>query len=63
MEIEAMKNDMQGVATQIAEGEQAHAAGRYLESKAKFEAALNAANNVKMMVEQAKAMKAGKKAS
>jgi len=63
MEIEAMKNDMQGVATSIAEGEQAHAAGRYLESKAKFEAALNAANNVKMMVEQAKAMKAGKKAS
>jgi hypothetical protein len=63
MEIEAMKNDMQGVATSIAEGEQAHAAGRFLESKAKFEAALNAANNVKMMVEQAKAMKAGKKAS
>lgn len=63
MEIEAMKNDMQGVATQIAEGEQAHAAERYLESKAKFEAAFNAANNVKMMIEQAKAMKAGKKAS
>jgi hypothetical protein len=63
MEIEAMKADMQGVATAIAEGEQAHAAGRFLESKAKFEAALQSANNVKGMIEQAKAMRAGKKAS
>ena len=47
----------------IAEGEQAHAAGRYIESKAKFQAALDAASNVKGQIEQAKAMKAGRKAS
>lgn len=58
MDLQAMTNDMQTVATQIAEGEAAHQAGRYLESKAKFEAALNQANNVKNMIEQAKAARA-----
>jgi len=58
MDIQAMNNDLQAVATAISEGEAAHQAGRYLESKAKFEAALNQANNVKAMVEQAKAAKA-----
>jgi hypothetical protein len=58
MDIKAMENDLMTVGTQIAEGEAAHAAGKYLESKAKFEAALNASNNVKNMVEQAKAAKA-----
>jgi colicin import membrane protein len=61
MDIQAMQNDLQAVATQISEAEAAHAAGRYLESKAKFEAALNQANNVKGMVEQAKAAKAAAK--
>jgi len=63
MEIEAMKTDMQTVATSIAEGEQAHGAGRYLESKAKFEAALNQATSVKAAIEQAKEMKKGGKAA
>lgn len=61
MDIQAMSNDLAAVATGISEGEAAHAAGRYLESKAKFEAALNQANNVKGMVEQAKAAKAAAK--
>jgi hypothetical protein len=60
-EIDAMKADMATVAQSIADGEAAHAAGRYLESKAKFEAALGQANNVAAAIEQAKAMKAGKK--
>lgn len=63
MDLQAMTNDMQTVATQIAEGEAAHQAGRYLESKTKFEAALNQANNVKGMIEQAKAAKAAAKGS
>lgn len=58
MDIKAMENDLMTVGSQIAEGEAAHVAGKYLESKAKFEAALNASNNVKNMVEQAKAAKA-----
>jgi len=58
MDIKAMENDLMTVGTQIAEGEAAHMAGKYLESKAKFEAALNASNNVKNMIEQAKAAKA-----
>jgi hypothetical protein len=61
MDLAAMQTDMQNVATQITDGQAAHAAGRYLESKAKFEAALNAANNVSSMIENAKAMKAGRK--
>lgn len=60
-EIDAMKADMATVAQAITDGEAAHAAGRYLESKAKFEAALGQANNVAAAIEQAKAMKAGKK--
>ena len=60
-EIEAMKADMATVVQAIADGEAAHGAGRYLESKAKFEAALNQANNVMAAIEQAKAMRAGKK--
>lgn len=58
MDIKAMENDLMTVGTQIAEGEAAHGQGKYLESKAKFEAALNASNNVKNMIEQAKAAKA-----
>lgn len=61
MEIEAMKADLNGVATQIAEGEAAHAQGNYLQSRAKFEAAMGAVNNVKMAVQQAIDMKKGKK--
>jgi hypothetical protein len=61
MDIEAMKSDLTGVATQIAEGEAAHAQGMYLQSKAKFEAAMGAVNNVKMAVQQAIDMKKGKK--
>jgi hypothetical protein len=61
MDIEAMKADLNGVATQIAEGEAAHAQGMYLQSRAKFEAAMGAVNNVKMAVQQAIDMKKGKK--
>jgi cytochrome c1 len=61
MDLKAMENDLMTVGSQIAEGEAAHAAGKYLESKAKFESALNASNNVKNMVEQAKAAKAAAK--
>ena len=60
-EIDAMKNDMATVAQNITDGQAAHTAGRYLQSKAKFEAALGTANNVKAQVEAAKAMKAGAK--
>ncbi len=59
MDIQAMKNDMATVATQISEGEAAQTAGKYLEAKAKFESALSMANNVKSQIEQAKQMKAG----
>lgn len=61
MDIKMMKSDMESVANQIAEGESAHAQERYNESKAKFESALNMANNVKSQVEQAKAMRSGRK--
>lgn len=61
-EIETMKNDLMGVRTMISEGEAAHQAQRYLESKAKFESALSQATNIKTMVEQAKAAKAAAKA-
>ena len=61
MDIEAMKADLSGVATQIAEGEAAHAQGMYMQSKVKFETALGAVNNVKMAVQQAIDMKKGKK--
>jgi hypothetical protein len=63
MDLQAMNNDLQSVATQISEGEAAWAAGKYLEAKAKFESALNQANNVKGMIDQAKAAKDAAKAA
>ncbi len=63
MDLKAMENDLTTVSQQITDGEAAYTAGKYLESKAKFESALNAANNVKNMVEQAKAAKAAGKAA
>jgi hypothetical protein len=60
-DLAAMNNDLQSVASQIAEGDAAYQAGRYNEAKAKFESAINAANNVKSMVEQAKAAKGAAK--
>jgi len=60
-EIEAMKADMEAVAQWIQEGTEAHTNGHFLQSKSKFEQALNKSNEVTSAVEAARAMKAGRR--
>jgi hypothetical protein len=62
MDIEAMRNDLTGVETSIAEADRAYQEGRFLEAKSKAEAANAAAMNVKNAVDQANQMRAGAKA-
>jgi hypothetical protein len=60
MDIEAMKNDLMGVETSVAEADRAYQEGRFLEAKSKADAANAQAMSVKTAVDQAKQMRAGK---
>ncbi len=52
-DLEALKADLSGVDTSIADAEAAFSAERYLEAKSKAEAAKSSAANVKTAIEQA----------
>lgn len=60
-DLEALKGDLQGVTSSITEAESAFAAERYLDAKAKAEAAKSTIGNVKSAIEQAMAAKKGGK--
>ncbi len=63
-DLEALKGDLQGVTSSITEAESAFSAERYLDAKAKAEAAKSTIGNVKSAIEQAiAAKKGGKKAA
>ena len=61
-DIKAMENDLAGVQSSLAEAESALTAEKFLDAKAKAEAAKSTIANVKNAIEQAAAAKSGKKA-
>ena len=60
-DLEAMKTDLTGAESTIGEAESAFTAERYLDAKAKAEAAKTAAGNVTAAVEAAIAAKKGRR--
>ena len=56
-DIEAMKNDLTGVETSVAEADKAYQEGRFLESKSAADAANQRAGSVKAAVQQAQEMR------
>lgn len=60
-DIAAMKADLEGVASALAETDNLFASEKYIDAKAKADGAKQTIANVKTAIEEAKAAKAGKK--